>query len=299
MAREVLAERERRERGALRQPVAQAEARARRRKRGADLVLQLHAGRRPARADVGDARQVVLRDVGVVHDAVRHRAHRPPRRDLLALDQAQRVLGIEAPRAPHGLRAAREHHDCAGVEAGDVEERRGDQRAGRARRTRRHAAVGGGREHHPRAVEELHADQREDVALRVDRALRPAGGAARVQDRGRVVLLDRDFGQRRVAIRAPILELALDLDHGHAERTVRDALEPAAIRDQDLRVAVAHAVADLVAGPPAVQADRDGAERLRRPERDDPLGAVRGEDRDAIAAPHAEARFQRARDARD
>jgi len=135
--------------------------------------------------------------------------------------------------------------------------------------------------------------------LRVDGALRPAGGAARVQDGGGIVLVDRHVRQRGAEIVVPdLLELGLDLDHRHAQRLARDPREPLAVADQELRLGVTERIQDLVARPPAVHADRDRAERERRPERDDPFGAVRGEDRDAIALADSEALDEGLRDGR-
>ena len=62
-----------------------------------------------------------------------------------------------------------------------------------------------------------------------------------------------------------------------------DAVEALGVGDEQLGVGVVERVADLVARPPAVHADRDRAEAHGRPEGDDPLGRVRAEDRDPVA----------------
>ena len=74
----------------------------------------------------------------------------------------------------------------------------------------------------------------DDPAVRVDRALGAAGGAARVEDARRVVLVDRDVRERRVGV--VVLErreAALHLDHRDARLAAGQALEPPAVADQD------------------------------------------------------------------
>jgi len=121
----------------------------------------------------------------------------------------------------------------------------------------------------------------------VDGALRPPRGAARVEDHGRVVLRDRILGQVRVRGEAQqLLEARFDLEHRDADVRARHPCEPLAVADQEPRIAVLDPVEDLVGGPPAVQRRDGGAEARAGPERHDPLGAVRGEDRDPVSGSH-------------
>ena len=89
----------------------------------------------------------------------------------------------------------------------------------------------------------------------------------------------------------------------HDDRYARvvnpETLDALAIGDEHLGLAVVEEVADLGAGRPPVQADGDRTQADRRPERDHPLGAIRAEDRDAIARLHVEAIAKRRGDRRD
>ncbi len=121
-----------------------------------------------------------------------------------------------------------------------------------------------------------------------------------------IVLGDRRPGQRDVAVVIPQrIEVGPDLENAQlgafhtGQGRPGDSREAPGVADQQLRLAVFEAVQDLVAYPPAVETDRDRAEAHGRPEGLDPLGAVGGEDRDAIASSHAEAIAQRGGELRD
>ena len=88
-------------------------------------------------------------------------------------------------------------------------------------------------------------------------------------------------------------EVVLHDERPHARIFAAEAVEPALVRDQELRLRHADAVRDLVALPPTVQADRDRAEARDGPEAGDPLGAVRAEERDAVAGADVETFAQR------
>ncbi len=153
-----------------------------------------------------------------------------------------------------------------------------------------------------RALEEQHRKERAHVAVRVHRALRPSRGAAREEQDGRVVGADGHVGERRVGVRGGEgAELVLHHDHRHSEtlgfsaparlrlapRRALDTRDPLPVGDEQLRLRIADRVLDLRARPPSVQRARDRAETARGPERDDPVDAVRAQDRDTVALPHA------------
>ena len=108
-----------------------------------------------------------------------------------------------------------------------------------------------------------------------------SGSAARLRlERGEVVL-EHDDGQVGV------------------DGLAVEALDAAAVAEQDLGRGEAERVRHLGAGPPAVHRDGDRTERGRRPERDRVLDAVRGRDRDPVALGHAVLVGQRTRARRD
>ena len=108
----------------------------------------------------------------------------------------------------------REHHRHA---AGHVEERHDQDEAGGFAARRRARACAG----RSTAARHANADQRLDHgAMRRDRALRVAGGARRVQDRGVVVGVDVDLGQRRSPAHDHVLPV---IDAGRTRRPVRTA----------------------------------------------------------------------------
>ena len=219
----------------------------------------------------------------MVDHAVQHGLGDAPAGAAFLLDHPGGGQRVELADEPHRSGTRRHERDRAGVQARYVEQRAGHELTRRER-------VGGRRSLHEaaRAVEEGHREQRADVAVRVHRALRAAGRARRVQDERGVVVVDVGLGQLRVGVRVPErVEPALHLDDGHAGIGAFEAREPARVGDEQLRIAVADAVADLGAGRPPVESDRDRTEADRRPERDDPLGRVGAEDRDAIAAADA------------
>ncbi len=102
----------------------------------------------------------------------------------------------------------------------------------------------------PRAVEEREAERGDDVAVRVDRALRAAGRAARVEDDRGVVLRDRLVGQRRVEVVVPQrIEVVFDHDRRDARVRALEAGQALPVRDQHLGIRVLDPVADLGVRP--------------------------------------------------
>ena len=73
-----------------------------------------------------------------------------------------------------------------------------------------------------------------------------------------------------------------------------DALGAFVVGEHDDRTGIRESVFELGSGPPRVERNDDGTDRLRGPERDDPLGEVAGGERDAIAGCTPCARSQRA-----
>ena len=103
---------------------------------------------------------------------------------------------------------------------------------------RRVVGTGRRREHHRLgAVVEVEHQVRRDVAVRVDRALGPAGRARRVEDDRGIVLVDLDVGERRVGrVRLELGEVVLHHDDGNAGIGAFDALDALAVGDEHLRV---------------------------------------------------------------
>jgi hypothetical protein len=183
-----------------------------------------------------------------------------------------------------------------------VEHRRGRERDALPPR-RRKSGPAGERElgrHVLGAAVDRALDEADHAAMRRERALRAARRTARVEDHRGVVLGDRDVGQRGGGrSREQRSELGLDLERRQREAERARACEARAVSDQDARRAVRDAVSDLVRRPPAVQRGDDRAEARRRPERDRPLRAVGGEDRDAVALGDAVALAQHAHERGD
>ena len=71
---------------------------------------------------------------------------------------------------------------------------------------------------HTQTLEELDPEQGDDVPVRIHRALRPTGRAARIQDARWIVLVDGDVRKPPVAIIArQCLETRLDLHDRHRD----------------------------------------------------------------------------------
>jgi hypothetical protein len=150
---------------------------------------------------------------------------------------------------------------------------------------------------------------RDRAAVGGDARLRPAGRARGVEQHERIVLVDRrrrriaptlqqrfdrQCAVRRVAADVEDLLEVLDrVDHR------RHALVQVLVHDQVTAARVAQAVRDLLAVPPAVQADGDRAGRGRAEQRDQPLGTVERQDADAVALLEAVLLDQRVRGAPD
>ena len=228
---------DRRERAGLREPVAEADAAPRAREARAHPRLEAGLHRRAARADLQDAREVVAPALGMVHDAVGHRAHRPPARDPLALDEAHHLDRIEAAGRQHRLRAHREHHDRAGVEPRDVEERRRHERARRVRgplgaavapvvRSRRRASMRRGAPLKNRALTSRGCRGGSDRALRA-----PVVPLVYRIRRGRPRRSGRRAAPRRGASEE-CGEVPLDLDHRQPGSARAEAREALAVADQ-------------------------------------------------------------------
>ncbi len=170
-----------------------------------------------------------------------------------------------------------------------MEQRKGEhrrqarERAGwRGRECVGRGGRGGGRRLHG-SVHRVH-HVRAEVAVRAHRALRPAGRARRVHDRGVVLGLDLDVGQRRGGKAPDVGEHVLDRGLAHVRL---QAFQAFVIRDQHAGAGVGQPVRQLVSRPPCVQRHDDRADAARRPERHRPLRQVAHGDGDAVALLHA------------
>jgi hypothetical protein len=195
---------------------------------------------------------------------------------------------------PRGLGPDRQHHHRSGVEPRHVEEGHRDERAG-GRRVRFWLRPLLGRDHRSaQAGQHGELDEAADAAVADDGTLGAARRAARVEDHGGAVLRDGLLREPRVGRAVEqLFEARLDLDDRHAQLLALDPGESLAVADDELRGAVADAVEDFVGHPPAVERRHDPSEAHRRPEGDEPLGAVGGEDRHAVARLDAAALAQR------
>ena len=156
--------------------------------------------------------------------------------------------------------------------------------------------------HRDRTVEHRREQEVDVAAVRQHHALGAPGRAAGEEDDERVVLVDRDVGERRVGrVLLERGEVAFELDHGQAvgERDAVEPVEAAPVAEEHLRFGELDRVRDLLARPPAVEPDGDRAERGGRPEHERVLDRVRRDDRDAVAGPDPVAVAQRGRDRRD
>ena len=291
---------DRRDRRRLGQPVAVA-----RRAAGEHLLDAAHELGRRRRAAVADrlarSRCRASRsraDSSTCHTIAGHAAEG---RDALALDQLERAVRRPTcassrasrrtrgwPPGPSGSRWRGRTAPTAGTRSAPAVARRGDRRTRRLR-----AAARDDGEHEAHQV-------RADVAMRAERALRLAGRARRVEDRGVVLGIERDVGQRRRRRRrrrarprtaragaASACSLARDDDaaRGRARRE-RSAEALGALarrrtttfgrsrsRPYSSSGAVHHAFSGTTTAPAAAA----------RPEGDRPLGEVAHRDGDAVA----------------
>ena len=156
------------------------------------------------------------------------------------------------------------------------------------RRGDRHTALHVGH-HRDRAVEHRRHQEVDVAAVRQHHTLGAPGGAAGEEDDERIVLVDGDVGERGVGrVRLERREVPFELEHRQpvCQVDTLEALEPAAVAEQHLRFRELHRVRDLFARPPAVEPDRDGAERGGRPERERVLDGVGSDDGDPVTGPH-------------
>jgi hypothetical protein len=192
--------------------------------------------------------------------AMQQRGRVAPAGHPLFLDDAESDGGIEAPREPHRFHPPGKTGDGGVVKPGDMKE--GARHEGRggmdARRLRRAG---------PRSVEEPEADEGDDVAMRMDGSFGATGGAARVKKDGRIVLGNGNIWQLHFGVRfGGGLEIVFHDQEGNAGISVQSR-EALAIDDEQLRLGVFDARANLGTGPPRVEPHRDGAETDGRPER--------------------------------
>ena len=131
----------------------------------------------------------------------------------------------------------------------------------------------------------------EEVAVGLDRAPGPAGGARREQDGCRIVDGHLDIGQGCVPVGVDqtvdrIRLVGSHTDHGYPGIAV-EALQAATVGDEHLGIGQLDAVADLVALPPAVHGHRDGSGADRSPESLDPTRLVGAQQPHPVAGPDA------------
>ena len=173
------------------------------RERLAHHALQLVGRRRPAERHAVTDRRVVVVAVGVLAHPPHHRRHRRPDRDLLVLDELQRLARARTGRrgSPASARRAcpttRLEWQPDTWNSGEVSS------AAVCAAARPSGAPSSGARPSPTGdrVEDRVLEVGDHVAVRRDRALGPAGRAARVEDDGVVVLVDRHVGERRASVR--------------------------------------------------------------------------------------------------
>ena len=248
------------------------------------LALGLDRARRGRVQHDLQRRQVVLvaHLLGQLQHAHEHRRHELRVRDVVLLDQRERLLGIEVLHRDHG---AAEAHRAHRIE----QRRRVIQRRGRQ--------VDGVAVHPPHRRHHPHLDRLLPDALARDlvlHALRPPRRPRRIQHpralellverhrripvaRGRVGLVAVDDARRRPsAASSPRGILSTSSRRDIAQR-VRD--------DEHLRVAVVEDVRDLVGVEMRVDAREEQPRALRRPTRLEVLDPVLHQNRDVIPEP--------------
>ena len=264
------------------------------------LVDALDEFGRRGSAAIGDRLErgeVVARAVGVLDQLPRDRRDAAGDIDALALDDPHCLHRV--PLAHEDHRVARCHAAHQGRRAGgDVEQRdHGQDRARRGVGDRLAAA-----DEIARRREGAGEDVGGEVAVRAERALRVAGGAAGVEDRRGVVAGESDVraggcGERRPAggaadegfergralnrLGRPRDDPFADARHVGAVRG--EAAVAFGVDDDDARARIADAVAQFVAGPPGVERHRDRADRDDREEDHRPFGQVARCEGDAVA----------------
>ena len=224
----------------------------------------------------------MLRGPPVLDDPVRHSGHGTPVGDPFLLDETQHLGGVERPLVhDHGVAVQEPGHGQV-VQAGDVEQRQGEEVAPGL-------GLGGPVE---RAAERdgqavvLH--DRRQVAVRVHRALHPARRPARVEDDRGVVLLGVDLrhGLFGVAVGEPRDVLLHGQDRREGPLGALEGLDAAGVGDDERGFGVVERVLGLAPRPPGVAGDRDGSVGDHGPEGQEPLGGVRRVDGDAVAFAH-------------
>jgi hypothetical protein len=229
----------------------------------------------------------------------------------VVLDELERLVGGEAADGHHELEARQQAHDERGVAAGDVEQRRGEQRHRLGRRGGRVAATGTAEEVRSEHGARHRAEHRvlevgDHAAVGRHRSLGAAGGARGVEDDRRVLLVDGRVDEggggllRELveAVQLPglgrfgeVLGRGVDqedvLEVGRRVERAGDALEALAVGHEDPGTGVLQPVLDLVGLPPAVEADEDGPTGDRRPEGEAPLGVVLRQDGDPVPVAQA------------
>ena len=230
----------------------------------------------------------------------RDRRHAAGGIHLFALDYLHRADGLELAHVDNGVPRRHRAHQARG-QRGCVEQRDHRQRDLSARLGERIAAADD-RARHGIAGRQ---DVGHEIAMRAERALRLAGGAAGVEDRGLVLRVQRGIGQRARGQARPILR---DADHlfqplctvqrgGDAAdeyaaqtRQLRaergDPLPPLVIGDQHGGARILQAIGQFLARPPGVERHGDGAGHGDGEEGDDPFGQVAHRQRDAVALLH-------------
>ena len=267
---------------ALGEPVADGHADAGMGQGGAADLLQLRRPHRATAADADHRRHVVVGQPGMLDQPPDLGGDPRPAGDAVLLSEAQDLLGVVAAGGPQMVEAGADGHHRAGVQSRHMEQRAARQRrSAHVHRLTREAQELAGADH------EGAAQIGEEVAVGLDGAPGPAGGARREQDGGRVVDGYLTIGHGRApvgvdqavdSVRATVrvrgaLRVGVHTDHRHA-RVAVDALEATAVGDQHLGLGQLDAVADLVALPPAVHGHRDGPGAHRSPESLDPSRLV-------------------------
>ncbi len=245
-----------------------------------------HRHRPAAVLDVAQAGEVVGGEILHRHHPVQHRGDAEEGRDLLLLDQFQRLARLEI----HQHQRAAVCHVVHRQPDRDVEHLPGQ-----------HVDVGGHDALGNRLVQHAHVD----AAVRMQRSLRFTGGAAGVEDQQRIVVADA-VRARGLRIAGACQQILVGTVRGGTElepvRHVHQGLQRIALgaeirRRQHCRgFALEHDAGHLGHREPPVQRLRDQAGTAAGVEQLEILDAVLRENRDPRPLPHAAERRQAVRE---
>ena len=213
----------------------------------------------------------------MVEQAGHHCRDAPPAGDALLLDQAKDVRRVEAPLQEYEP-AAGEERDEKGLEAGEVEERNGQQRDGR-----RGVERDVGRES---ATEGQHVLLTgDDRPVRQRRPLGPTRRSRGEEDDRRIVLVDHGEGELPGA--GPV-DQRPEVVERPSRGGGREQRPASVVRQRDDGLHGRYGVMAFLFAPPAVAGNHHAAEAERRPEGHNPLWPVGAEEQDSLPAADTE-----------